>query len=259
MDKTKQKLWTIIRSIIVLLFIIGLWEVLFIFGIFREITIPRPIAVFQVGVNLILGSVFALNITATIIHWLIALILGLLFGGTLGIFSGLSYGVSNITSTPLAFLRAMPPITLFPIALIALGPGGTPIIVVAALGAALYIFPGTFTSTKEASKRFEDLGQVLGCNRLQYIVNFVLPGAAIHVLSSTRVAATYAFAICVAAEMVIGGSRGIGSAILEYSELYMLEHAYVYVIFAGLVGILIDTVIGLINRLSIISHSSYDN
>jgi ABC-type nitrate/sulfonate/bicarbonate transport system permease component len=41
--------------------------------------------------------------------------------------------------------------------------------------------------------------------------------------------------------MIIGGRTGIGAAILDLSERYELEEAYLYVVFVGVIGLLIDS------------------
>ena len=80
----------------------------------------------------------------------------------------------------------------------------------------------------------------MACKRLPFLRHFVAPGTAIHAIVASRVAATYSFAACVGGEMLIGGRKGVGAAILDLSERYELEEAYVYILLAGLIGVLID-------------------
>ncbi len=235
------------------LLILFVWEGAGRLGFISQLALPLPSHVLIAAARQLFLRRFWANWYGTLIVWLISWSTGLTLGLLLGFFAGASEKVSFILLPALGFFRSIPPIALFPVALIAIGPGGLPIGVVAAIGAALYVFPGTAEAAKTATQRFSHLAKILGSNRLQFFSTFVIPGAAIQALASSRVAATYAFAACVGGEMIIGGRSGVGAAILDFSERYYLEDAYAYVLYAGLVGLVIDTIFARLNRLRLIS------
>ena len=188
------------------------------------------------------------NSSRTLSVWIISLIVGLFFGLFIGLLTGISEKYSSYLYPILGYLRAVPPIALFPVALIAVGPGQVSIGTVATLGAVLYVFPGVSVAARQARDKYSDLSHVLNCSKSQFIVMFIIPGAFQHLISSSRVAATYSFAVCVAGEMIIGGRYGMGAAILDYSERFALEEAYLYVMVTGAVGLVIDVIFQRISR-----------
>lgn len=229
------------------------WEGAGRVGFISRRALPLPSHVLVAAGGQPLKPEFLANWYRTLSVWLMALLAGLAIGLVLGFTAGVSQRVSYILLPVLGFFRSIPPIALFPVALIAIGPGGLPIGVVAGLGAALYVFPGTSEAARTATNRFSNLAKILGSNRRQFFSTFVVPATAIQALASSRIAATYAFAACVGGEMIIGGRSGVGAAILDFSERYYLEDAYSYVLYAGLVGLVIDSAFARLTQLRLIN------
>lgn len=240
-------------GVALILSVLLLWEGAGRTGLISELALPFPSKVLTAAGRQLFSLQFLANWYRTLTVWLISLIVGLSAGLILGFFAGASKKVSLTVLPLLGFLRSIPPIALFPIALIAIGPGAMPIGVVASLGATLYVFPGTAEAARTAADRFSSLAKILGADRGQFLLTFVAPGTAVQALASSRIAATYAFAACVGGEMIIGGRYGVGAAILDMSERYRLEEAYAYVLYAGLIGLIIDTAFARLGRVRLIN------
>ena len=242
------------------LLLIGLllatWEVAVRVGWLSQLALPLPTRVLQRGAQLALTSEFWSNWGRTLTVWLTAFAAGTGAGLSLGFAAGVSHRTWLVLLPLLSYLRAIPPIALFPIALIAIGPGGLSVGIVAGLAAALYVFPGTAEAARESASRFRELASILSANKLEFLRHFVAPGAAVHALVSSRVSATIAFVVCVAGEMIIGGRTGVGAAVLDLSERYRLEEAYAYILSMGLFGLLIDLAFARVARLRMVESAS---
>jgi NitT/TauT family transport system permease protein len=75
----------------------------------------------------------------------------------------------------------------------------------------------------------------------------ILPGAMPGILSGLRVSLSIAIILLVAAEM-LGAEHGIGAYILEAGSLYNLERLFAGVVILSLLGVLLNAVIGGIER-----------
>lgn len=257
MERGKNSFPYLAAGFVLLLALLGVWEIAGRVGKISTLALPLPSHVFLAGIYQLGSAEFLANWYRTLSLWLISLLVGLLVGLCLGFFAGTTKSFALIVLPVLGFLRSVPPIALFPIALIALGPGRLATGVVASLGAALYVFPGTAEAARLTDGRFAQLSKILGSSKLQFLKSFVVPGTALHALASSRIAATYAFAVCVAGEMIIGGRYGVGAAILDLSERYRLEEAYAYILYTGLVGLIIDGLFSRVSRLG--SLGNLDN
>ena len=229
--------------------VIGLWEASVVSGIIPALALPRPSRVFAEFPSHAISHAFLRNWSITLTIWIASLTIGLVFGLVLGFAAGASSSLSQFLIPTLSYFRSIPPIALFPIALIATGPGRLPVLLITACAAALTVFPGTMDAARVVADRYRSLAQIVGSSRIQFLFYFVAPGAAVYALASSRVAATTAFIVCVAGEMIIGGRTGVGAAILDATERYRLEEAYSYVLATGVVGLTIDLAFAQTRRL----------
>jgi NitT/TauT family transport system permease protein len=236
--------------------VLAIWEAVVRIGWVSPLALPLPTGVIQSAAELALTAEFWRDWGQTLVVWVAAFAAGTGAGLAFGFAAGVSERAWVILLPLLGYLRAIPPIALFPVALVAIGPGGLSIGVVASLASALYVFPGTAEAARESATRYRELAAILSASKPAFLRHFVAPGAAVQALASSRVSATVAFAVCVAGEMLIGGRTGVGAAVLDLSERYRLEEAYAYILAMGLVGLLIDLTFARITRLRTVKAAS---
>ena len=252
MVKSKKRISYYFRGIAIIFFLLLIWEFSVRFHLIDIMVLPLPSEVIKKGFLLFLSKDIYLNFLNTFWNWVFSLILGMVIGLILGFLSGVNNKFEQYTLPITAFIRSIPPIALFPVFLILLGPGNIPIISVSLITVIIYIFPITNQATISVRAKYLDLSKILKLTKKQFMFTIVIPGTIISSLVSSRLAASFAFAICIAGEILIGAGHGIGSAILEYSEKYLLEEAYFYILVAGFLGLTIDLFFSVIqNRVSL--------
>lgn len=235
---------------ILIFIILIIWELSIRFGFIPILVLPKPSAVFTKGIALIGTKDFLYNLYFTLIKWFLGFIVGTSIGLSIGFISGINKRIEQTVLPISAFLRSVPPIALFPIFLIILGPGVLPITIVGILYVAIYVFPIASHATEVASNKFEELSIILNLSKTEFIKIIVIPATLISTVVSSRIAASFLFAIIIAGEIIIGGNKGIGTAINEYSQKYKLEEAYFYILVTGLIGLLIDLVLTKVQKIS---------
>ena len=255
MGKSSGSVHFLIGGIFLLFFFLSIWEWLVKYEYVSSLALPLPSKVLIKSIHLFVDISFIENWIRTISVWFYSLIIGLSAGLILGFLSGYNKKTLSFLLPFFSYFRSIPPIAMFPVALIALKPGALPIGFVASMGSCLYVFPGIVAATSVVCERYYELSRIIKIKRLYYIKYILLPATALQVLASSRIAATYAFAVCVAGEMIIGGRFGVGAAILTYTELYNLETAYAYILYTGLIGFLIDHIFQRISELKFVKVS----
>jgi len=243
MGKGKKNISYYNKGFLVILLFLFIWECVVRLNWVNDLVLPLPSKIFYEG-RILLGSAsFYTNFFSTLTNWFIAFVLGMFLGLTIGFVSGLNSKFEQLILPITAFFRSIPPIALFPVFLILLGPGKLPIIVAGVLGVIIYVFPIANQSAEAIKIKYQDLGHILKLSKFDLIKKIILPGTLINSFVSSRIAASYLFAICIGGEIIIGGRKGIGAAILEHSEKYQLEEAYFYIVFAGVLGLSLDLII----------------
>jgi len=114
---------------------------------------------------------------------------------------------------------------------------------------------GTFTPTVVATYCAVDnvdrtlirMGQSFGLTWVSIVRKIVLPGAMPGILSGLRISLAIAIILLVAAEM-LGAEFGIGAYILQAGSLYDLERLFAGVVIPSLLGVLVSSAIGWLER-----------
>lgn len=243
MGRREGQFQSLYLGLIPIAILLAVWEIAGRAGWFSRLVLPLPSGVFSaLGSEMVEGGLVR-NWLRTASIWFPSWVLGMALGLALGFIASISATATRIVWPFASFLRALPPITLFPVALILLGPGALPASVVATVGGALFVFPTVQEAAVENANKFEALATMLGLDRINFLWHFVGPGALLQALAASRIAAAYAFAVTVAGEMILGGRSGVGAAILDFSERFRLEQAYAYIISAAAIGLVVDTVL----------------
>lgn len=243
MGRRSSQLQSLYLGLIPIAVLLGVWEIAGQAGWFSNLVLPLPSRVFTALGSETMDGGLLRNWLRTVSIWLPSWVLGMALGLGLGFGASVSSATTRLVWPLASFLRVLPPITLFPVALILLGPGALPVSVVATVGGALYVFPTVHEAAVDNASRFGALATMLGFDRLGFLRHFVAPGALLHTLAASRVAAAYAFAVTVAGEMILGGRSGVGAAILDFSERFRLEQAYAYILSAAVIGLAVDAVV----------------
>jgi ABC-type nitrate/sulfonate/bicarbonate transport system permease component len=204
--------------------------------------LPGPIeTVVSLG-GLVMTSAYWVATGATVMNWLISLILSVIIGVPLGLMIGSRRLAEKSTLLTIDFLRTIPSIALIPLALLLLGATTSMVVAVAVLAA---VWPVLIQSIYAAKAIDPTLIQVSRSFRLRPWdrIRFVLaPDVAGFIWPGFRLAVTTALLVSVGAEL-IGGAPGIGSAMQASLSLNQQSVMLAYVLTAAAFGLVVNTVV----------------
>jgi NitT/TauT family transport system permease protein len=243
LGKNKRNIFYYSKGLIVILIFFGCWEFVIRFGWIDDLVLPMPSKMLTESFEFFSVKEFYINFFSTLINWIVSFVTGMILGLFVGLLSGINSKIEQLILPISAFFRSIPPIALFPVFLILIGPGKLPIIIVGIISVIIYVFPIANQAAETIKNKYYDLGFILQLSRYDFLKSMVIPGTIISSIVSSRIAASFLFAICIGGEIIIGGKHGIGAAILEHSEKYQLEEAYLYILIAGVLGLILDLVI----------------
>lgn len=204
--------------------------------------LPGPIeTVVSLG-ELVMNSAYWAATGATVMNWLISLILSVVIGVPLGLMIGSHRSAEKSTLLTIDFLRTIPSIALIPLTLLLLGATTSMVVAVAVLAA---VWPVLIQSIYAAKAIDLTLIQVSRSFRLRLWdrIRFVLgPDVAGFIWPGFRLAVTTALLVSVGAEL-IGGAPGIGSAMQAALSLNQQSVMLAYVLTAAAFGLVVNTVV----------------
>ena len=216
-------------------------------GWISALTLPRPSAVAL--------TLFRLWETGLLWAHLLPSLQRLAVGASLGLAAGIGLGVliglfSHIRAglVPLvAALFPIPKIALLPLFVIWFGIDEASKYALIAFGTFTPTVVATYGAVDNVDRTLIRMGQSFGMGWLSIVRKIVLPGAFPAILSGLRVSISIAIILLVAAEM-LGARYGIGSYILEAGSLYDLEKLFAGVAILSLLGLIVNAVIGWVER-----------
>lgn len=238
-----------------ILLVIGLWQALSLTGVLSPQVLPSALDVFGELFRLLGTWAFWGDVWSTISSAIMGLLIVLVLGSVLALLIGTIRPVEKSTWFMVEFLKPIPPIALIPLGLLLWGPSPTMKISLITFGALWPFLTQMVYGIRQVNNVALDmaasyrLGWWLTTSRV--IVPTLLPYA----LTGLRISASIAVIVSVVTELV-GGADGLGQTIAVSQANGALSTMYAYIVTAGLLGVAINLVFGLLEKPLLFWHPS---
>lgn len=217
---------------------IGIWWVLSLTG-FR---LPTPGAVVVRGGELIANGTLLSDLTASLTRVLIGFLVGTVVAIPVGFLMGW-YAVARALIEPwVQFFRTIPPLAIIPLAIVLLGIGEEPKILVIFLAAFFACVISTFQGVVNIDRTLINAARVLGSKDGSIFIRVVVPASTPFILVGMRVGLGASWATLVAAEL-IAAQQGLGYRMQQAQLYYDLPTIFVGLIVIGILGLLMDRIL----------------
>jgi nitrate/nitrite transport system permease protein len=145
-------------------------------------------------------------------------------------------------------LRTVPPLAWLPISLAAFKDSNPSAIFVIFITAIWPIILNTAVGVRQIPEDYRNVARVLRLNGFEYFFKIMLPASVPYMFTGLRIGVGLSWLAIVAAEMLVGGV-GIGFFIWDGWNSSLLSEIILALIYVGIIGFLLDRVIGFIGRL----------
>ncbi|MEP3278866.1 MAG: ABC transporter permease [Stappiaceae bacterium] len=216
-------------------------------GLITSLTLPRPSDVFSTFVALWESGLLWKHLLPSLSRLAVGAAMGALAGIGVGILIGLFTLVRAGLVPLVAAIFPIPKIALLPLFVIWFGIDEASKYALIAFGTFTPTVVATYGAVDNVDRSLIRMGQSFSLSWFSIVRKIVLPGAMPGILSGLRVSLAIAIILLVAAEM-LGAEYGIGAYILEAGSLYDLERLFVGVAILSILGVLVSTLIGILER-----------
>jgi sulfonate transport system permease protein len=242
-----KRLGWLLASVCVTAALVGLWQLVSDARLVSPIFLPPPsrawdslVLNFQRG---ILGDRILLTLEHMFYGWLIASFLGVAIGSAIG----MSKTVRAFLQPTLEFFRPLPASALFPIAIAIFGLTQHMVLLVIGFGALWPTLLATINGFTTVKPRLDEVAQLLGLTRRQYIVSLALPNAMPEVLAGMRLSLTISLILTVTGE-ILSSSQGLGYWIMLQARQFRSADLFAGVILFGLIGYASAQIVSFLER-----------
>ena len=214
---------------------IALWWLLSGIGF----NLPSPGEVVVRGAQLIADGTLLSDLTASLTRVFAGFALGTLVAIPVGFLMGWYGWARGLVEPWIQFFRTIPPLAIIPLAIVLLGIGEQPKILVIFLAAFFACVISTFQGVVNIDRTMINAARVLGTKDAGIFVRVVVPASVPFILVGMRVGLGAAWATLVAAEL-IAAQAGLGYRMQQAQLYYDLPTIFVGLITIGVLGLLMD-------------------
>jgi ABC-type nitrate/sulfonate/bicarbonate transport system permease component len=231
------------------------WELLPALGIVDARFLPPATTVLAQLATEFQDLEFWRNVGRTMTTWFLGLLIATLGAVAIGTVIGLVAYLRRLTHTTVEFLRPIPSVALIPLAILMFGfqmPAALLIVVYASFW---QVFVQVLYGVADVDTVARDTAKSFGLTRASRFRNLVLPTALPYIMTGVRLGAAVALILTVTAELLIA-VPGIGRVIVFARGAGDVPTVYVYVVVAGLLGLIVNLIFRLIERRVLSWHQS---
>lgn len=249
-NKRKKLDSAYITAVAIPLLILVLWEVSVKRGILTATVMPAPSTIGKALITNIENRTLPENVVVSVSRVLKGYVAGAFAGIILGILMGLSAWVRKSLSVLSGILRPIPIIAWVPILILFLGIGESSKVVVIAIGTFWPVLTSVMYGVRDVDRKYLEVAVIMRKTRWETISSVIIPAALPTIFSGLRTAIGIAWISVVGAELV-ASSSGLGYMISYAREMSRADNMFAGVIIIGLIGWLINIIIGKMEKLTV--------
>jgi sulfonate transport system permease protein len=214
----------------------GLWEVVVRTRLLDYQFLPAPSAVAVAAGHLVSSGAMAGDVLhttrVTLVGWLLASALGI----GLGLVLGLSDRAWRWSMASIEILRAVPPVTLVPVALLVFGFSRKMELTIVVFVSTWPVLVNTNDGVRSLAPELADVARMLRLSTGDRIRRIVLPAATGSIVVGLQLSLSLSLVLAVVAEM-IGNPAGLGNALVRAQQALQPAQMFAYVFAIGLLGV----------------------
>lgn len=231
------------------------WQLLPAVGIVDARFLPPPSDVLAVLFEEFGTAAYWAAVGETLLAWGIGLAMAIALAGILGFVIGSSGLLRKLTYSTVEFLRPIPSVALIPLAVLLFGVKIESTLMLVVYAAFWQVFIQVLYGVADVDNVAMQTARSYGLGYLARVRHVVFPTALPFLMTGIRLAAAVALILAITAELVIG-SPGLGKEIALAQSGGAVALMYALVLTTGLLGVLINLGMRLIERRALSWHSS---
>ena len=237
--RLRRWLWRLARATGAFLILIAIWALLARYAKMPDYFLPTPLAVAATVGELIAKGVLTAHIHASLLHLLIAALIGIAVAVPLGLAIGLNRYAAGFFYPLFNFFQSISGIAWTPLLIIWFGFSELTIIVVVNYTILFPVVFNTMVGARTVPRTYINAVLTLGGSRWRVIRDVIVPGALPNIVTGVRLGLAYGWRALIAAEMLVA-ANGLGYMIFTAQATHLTSRIMVGMIVIGLLWMFID-------------------
>ena len=240
---TSLPVWlsTFLLQVLVILVVLGLWQMAHVFGWGVKVVVQSPGAVWKALQTLAAGGTLWPNYWATLQATIYGLLIAVVIGTPFGLMLGLLTTVQRVIAPFLSALNAMPRIALAPVFIIVFGITMSAKVALAVSLVVFIMILNSMAGVSAADPEAMRMMTTLGASRQQILRKVVMPAALRSILVGVRLGLIYSLLGVIASEL-IASADGLGQLIARSAGVFDLATVYAVLILLMITAAFFNTI-----------------
>lgn len=240
---SKIDIHDISNAILFIASFIGIWQFVFIAGIWPTSSLPSPLMVAQSFVHLIHDMTLITGIIITMYRLAIGFLISILVGMSVGLLMVKIPGFGKTMSSFAIGLQSFPSVAWVPFAILLIGLNDFGILFVVVMSSAFSVMMSTYSGIRTIPPIYLKAAKNMGAKGLNLFYHVMIPATTPSLLLGIKQAWSFAWHALIGAEILIAATTGLGHILSIGREFQWMDQIMASMITIFSIGLVFDKII----------------
>jgi NitT/TauT family transport system permease protein len=222
---------------------LGIWQLVFILGIWPEVSLPSPAMVAGSFVDLVENMTLIVSIAVTMYRLVIGFSLSIIIGVSVGLAMVKFPGFGKTMSSFAVGLQSFPSVAWVPFAILLIGLNDAGILFVVIMSSVFSVMMSTYGGIRNISPIYIRAAKNMGAKGFSLFRYVMIPAATPSLIVGIKQAWSFAWHALIGAEILIAAAVGLGHILLVGREFQLMDQIIASMITIFAIGLIFDRVL----------------
>ncbi len=242
-NKHKINLTELANTILFISVFVGIWQLVYIIGIWPKISLPSPLMVAEAFYDLFQNNTLLTSIGMTMYRLAVGFIISIAIGMAVGLAMVKFAGFGKTMGSFAVGLQSFPSIAWVPFAILLIGLNDAGILFVVIMSSIFSVMMSTYSGIRNIPTIYIRAAKNMGAKGLHLFRHLMIPAATPALITGIKQAWSFAWHALIGAEILMAASIGIGHILLIGREFQSMSQIIASMITIFALGMIFDRVI----------------
>lgn len=219
---------------------VGIWQLVYVLGIWPKVSLPSPAMVTTTAIGLIADASLISGIGMTLLRLLVGFSISMCVGTAVGLAMVKFTGFGKTMSSFAVGFQTFPSVAWIPFAILLIGFNDFGILFVVVMSSIFSVMSTTYSGIRNVPTIFVEAGKNMGAAGFSLFKNVMIPAATPSLIMGMRQSWSFAWHALIGAEILITVLIGLGHILSVGRELQVMAQVITAMITIFAIGLLSD-------------------
>ncbi len=242
-NKKKINFDELANTTLFLMAFIGIWQLIYVLGIWPKISLPSPLMVAESFYELLQNNMLITSIAMTLYRLTIGFFISIALGVAIGLAMVKFTGFGKTMGSFAIGLQSFPSVAWVPFAILLIGLNDAGILFVVVMSSVFSVMMSTYSGMRNIPTIYIRAAKNMGAKGIHLFRYLMIPAATPALITGIKQAWSFAWHALIGAEILMAASIGIGHILLIGREFQAMNQIIASMITIFALGMLFDRVL----------------